>query len=127
MKRLTSLQGNGAVLPLAAAGGRVREECVLFEVGTRGAHRPQCPVASGVPARPVWNTFGDVLTSRLLGDVPYWLLICTWGSAQTRDLAIPVELSSIARASVTVGPPAALARRGTRALVLIPRPPPAPR
>ena len=51
MKRLTSLQGNGAVVPLTAAGGRVREECGLFEVGTRGAYRPQRPVASGVPAR----------------------------------------------------------------------------
>ena len=49
----------------------MREEFVLFEVETRGAHRPQCPVASGVPARPVWGTFGDVLTWRLLGEVPY--------------------------------------------------------
>ena len=48
-----------------------------------------------VPDAPKTST---LCTPHKLGRDP-WLLICTWGSAQTRDLAIPVELSSIARAA----------------------------
>ena len=47
-----------------------------------------------VPDAPKTST---LCTPHKLGRDP-WLLICTWGGAQTRDLAIPVELSSIARA-----------------------------
>ena len=48
-----------------------------------------------VPDAPKTST---LCTPHKLGRDP-WLLICTWGGAQTRDLAIPVELSSIARAT----------------------------
>ena len=47
-----------------------------------------------VPDAPKTST---LCTPHELGRDP-WLLICAWGGAQTRDLAIPVELSSIARA-----------------------------
>ena len=44
-----------------------------------------------VPDAPKTST---LCTPHKLGRDP-WLLICTWGGAQTRDLAIPVELSSL--------------------------------
>ena len=50
--------------------------------------------AGPTPPNPKTST---LCSPHKLGRDP-WLLICTWGSAQTRDLAIPVELSSTARA-----------------------------